>query len=420
MTIIDLPRHHDRLLASTIAAGCLLITASGCSSTTASTPTTPTTPSPPTTVAMSTVPTAVDPPTTVVVTTPAPTSSPSTTPETDVARAAMLSDVLEAHLAAGEFVGARMAIRDSSGAITQATAGTTSLDPDSAAVDPDVPWNIGSVTKTFVAVVVLQLAEEGRLDLDVGIEAYLPDLPDAARITPRQLLQHTTGLGEYDDQPAVLDDLRRAWTPAELIAVAEAAGRVDEPGLAYHYANTNYIVLGEIVAQVTGHSWSDEVRTRIIEPLALSHTDVITDQQPVGYTIADDGSFIDSTDVADPSVGGAAGALLSTERDLLRFVTALADGTLLSADSLAAMQTFVPGEDYSQFGVEHGYGLGLEQYRNDAITVVGHLGTGAAQSAFVGWDTRTRSAIAVMTNTAVGGPQGVMAIEALTADAALR
>ena len=78
--------------------------------------------------------------------------------------------------------------------------------------DLDVPWNIGSATKTFVAVVVLQLAEEGRLDLDAGIDRFLPELPGAERITPRQLLQHTSGLGEYKDQPAVLNDPTRAWT----------------------------------------------------------------------------------------------------------------------------------------------------------------------------------------------------------------
>ena len=114
-------------------------------------------------------------------------------------------------------------------------------------------WNIGSVTKTFVAVVVLQLAEEGRIDLDAGIDGFLPDLAGADRITPRQLLQHTSGLGEYVDQPAVLADAQREWTPAELIAVAEAAGRVGEPGGPHHYSNTNYIVLGEIIEQVTGH-----------------------------------------------------------------------------------------------------------------------------------------------------------------------
>jgi D-alanyl-D-alanine carboxypeptidase len=327
---------------------------------------------------------------------------------------AELDRILQTHLAAHEFVGARIALRDPDGTITQAKAGTQSTDPASPPVDLDVPWNIGSATKTFVAVVVLQLAEEGRLDLDAGIDRYLPELPGAERITPRQLLQHTSGMGEYKDQPAVLNDPTRAWTPAELIAVAEAGGRIGEPGGPHHYTNTNYIVLGQIIEQVTGHPWADEVRTRIVEPLGLTSTSEITTERPVGYTIVD-GAFVDSTHSADPSIGGAAGALQSTGRDLLLFATALADGTLLAPDSMAAMSTFVPAEDYSQFGIAHGYGLGLEEYALDTITVYGHMGTGEAQSAYVGYDPEHGTAVAVGMNTAVPGPQALMAVEALMA-----
>ena len=240
-----------------------------------------------------------------------------------------VANILELHHAAGDFVGARVALCDGDGTVIEVTAGTTSVDPGSGPVDRDVPWNIGSVTKTFVAVVVLQLAEEGRLDLDAGIDAFLPDLPDAERITPRQLLQHTSGLGEYLDQPAVRNDLQRQWTPAELIAVAEAAGRVGEPGGPYRYSNTNYVVLGEIIEQVTGNSWDAEVATRIAEPLGMTHTSNITDERPPGHIVVD-GSFVDATFIAHPSVGGAAGSLQSTGRDLLVFATALDEGTLLT------------------------------------------------------------------------------------------
>jgi D-alanyl-D-alanine carboxypeptidase len=339
-------------------------------------------------------------------------SAPPTTSEAGAARRALLSDILALHHAAGEFVGARIALRNRDGAVTEVTAGTTAVDPASRPVDPDVAWNIGSVTKTLVAVVVLHLAQEGRIDLDAGIDRFVPDRPGADRITPRQLLQHTSGLGEYITQPALQANMQRAWTPSELIAVAEAAGRVGEPGGPHHYSNANYVVLGEIIKQVTGHSWADEVRTRIVEPLGLTHTSEITDERPVGYTLVN-GSFVDATFSANPSVGGAAGALQSTDGDLLRFATALADDTLLSPASQTAMQTFVPGEDYSQFGIHHGYGLGLEQYANDAITVNGHMGTCEAQSAYVGYDTEHGTAVAVMTNTALPGPQAIMAVETL-------
>jgi D-alanyl-D-alanine carboxypeptidase len=329
-------------------------------------------------------------------------------------RQAELDRILQTHLAAREFVGARIALRDRDGTITQARAGTQTTDPASPPVDLDAPWNIGSATKSFVAVVVLQLAEEGRLDLDAGIDRFFPELPGADRITPRQLLQHTSGLGEYKDQPAVLNDPARAWTPAELIAVAEAGGRIGEPGGPHHYTNTNYIVLGEIIEQVTGHPWADEVRTRIAEPLGMTGTSEIGSTGAVGYTIVD-GSFVDSTNAADASIGGAAGALQSTGPDLLLFATALADGALLNADSMAAMARFLPAEDYSQFGIAHGYGLGLEEYAGDVITIYGHMGTGEAQSAYVGYDPEHGTAVAVGTNTAIPGPQALMGYEALLA-----
>jgi len=289
------------------------------------------------------------------------------------------------------------------------------VDPASGSVDPDAAWNVGSVTKTFVAVVVLQLAEEGRIDLDAGIDTYVPDLlAGADRITPRQLLQHTSGLGEYLDQPPVVADRQRQWTPSELIAVAEAAGRVGEPGGPHHYSNANYIVLGEIIQQVTGNSWAEEVQSRIVEPLGMTNTSAIEDETPVGYQVID-GAFVDTTNTAHPSVGGAGGSMQSTGHDVLLLVAALIDGSLLSTDSLTAMHAFVPGDDLSQYGIIHGYGLGLEQYASDDITVIGHMGTGEAQSAFIGYDADNDTAVAVQTNTATAGPQAFMAIETLIA-----
>jgi D-alanyl-D-alanine carboxypeptidase len=232
------------------------------------------------------------------------TSSAPTTTSNVTARHALLAGILQSHHNAGEFPGSRIALRDRDGTITEATAGTRKVGPASGPVDTEVAWGIGSVTKMFVAVVVLQLAQEGRLDLDAGIDRYLPNLAGADRITPRQLLQHTSGLGEYNDKPAVLNDAQRAWTPSELIAVAEAAGRVGKPGGPYHYANTNYIAIGEIIRRVTARSWIDEVR-RIIGPLGLTRTGVFTAESEPGYTLVN-GSFVDATRSLNPSIGGAA------------------------------------------------------------------------------------------------------------------
>ena len=325
-----------------------------------------------------------------------------------------MTNILELHRANQDFVGAVLSMRMADGTTVTVTSGTKELSGDSGDVDASIPWGIGSVTKTFVAVVVLQLAEEGAIDLDAGIDGFLPDLAGADQITPRQLLQHTSGLGEYLDQPAVMTDAQREWTPAELIAVAEAAGRAGEPGGPHHYSNTNYVVLGEIIEQATGNSWTDEVRTRIVEPLDLHSTGLGAVHGAPGYGV-EDGTFVDYTDRWHPSVGGAAGGLQSTTSDLLVFTEALAAGRLLSADSQAQMTTVIPGDDLSAFGVVHEYGLGLEKYSNEQLTVLGHLGSGAAHSAFIGFDPQSGTTVVVTMNSDNAGPQAVMAFEALAA-----
>ena len=341
------------------------------------------------------------------------TSSPTGPRRADPELERTLRGIIEAHRADQEFVGAVLALRKADGTTATVTSGTKELD-GSEAVDPDVPWGVGSATKIFVAVVVLQLADEGRIDLDAGIDPYLPGLPGAERITPRQLLQHTSGLSDYLDLPAVQTDAKREWSPSELIAAAEAAGRAGEPGGPYRYSNTNYLVLGEIIEQVSKNSWPDELSKRIFEPLHMRSTGLGTVNAAPGYGIAD-GAFVDYTDRWHPSVGGAAGGLQSTASDLLTFAEALASGRLLSKRAQAEMTTFVPGDDLSDRGVVHEYGLGLEKYATPDVTAYGHLGNGAAHSDFIGFDPTTRTAVVATMNTANPGPQIVMAIEALTA-----
>jgi D-alanyl-D-alanine carboxypeptidase len=166
---------------------------------------------------------------------------------------------------------------------------------------------------------------------------------------------------------------------------------------------------------VTGRSVADEVRTRIVEPLGLSHTSFVNGDEAPGYTVVD-GAFV-VPPPWDTSLGGAAGAMQSTDHDLLVFTKALMDGTLLSPESQAAMRAFVPGTDYSNFGIAHGYGLGLEEFSSDAITVIGHMGSGHAQSAFIGYDLNRGTAVVVTMNVETPGPQAFMAMEALTAAA---
>jgi D-alanyl-D-alanine carboxypeptidase len=324
--------------------------------------------------------------------------------------------ILEQHQAQREFPGAVMALHDPALGSALVTTGTTRPDAASAPVDTNVPWVIGSATKMFVAVVVLQLAEEGKLDLDASIEPYFPDLPRAADITPRELLQHTSGLNEYNDLPVVLADAQRFWSAQEIVAVAVARGPVAEPGAGHYYANTNYILLGELIEQLTGHPWYAEVRERILKPLGMPHTDYVGEAHALrtgpGFSI-EDGQFVETTTSMDASLGGAAGAMQSTAPDLLRFARALEDGTLLDARRQTEMRSFVPAEPRGYVG--HEYGLGFEKYVVRDVTLYGHAGTAPAHASFVGFDADTGLAVAVTINSSEPAPAPTMALEIIAA-----
>lgn len=342
------------------------------------------------------------------------TSAPARHPAASSPSEIQAKRILDRHRAQNEFPGARLALREPSGVSFIVTAGTTGAGPRAAPVDTSTPWIIGSTTKTFLAVVVLQLAQEGKLDLDATIESWVSDMPAASRVTTRQLLQHTSGVAEYLHSEAVQSDSRREWRARDLIAVAVMQGPVAEPGAGYHYSNTNYLLLGEIVEKVTSRPWYLEVRNRILEPLGLRHTGYAGERSApplgAGYIIVD-GTFVHATDRWHPSIGGAAGAMYSTADDLLAFTLALFEGDLLDAKHAAEMRTFVPGTDQGSVG--HAYGLGLERYTVNDLTVLGHMGTGSAHSSFIGYDPMSRAAVAVQINAANPGPAAIMAAEAL-------
>jgi D-alanyl-D-alanine carboxypeptidase len=322
--------------------------------------------------------------------------------------------ILDRHRARREFPGAVLALRDPSGASFTVTSGVADATRSGAPIDASTPWIIGSATKTFVAVVVLQLAQEGKLDLDATVERFFPELPAASRITTRQLLQHTSGVGEYLHTAAVDGGARRAWSAPELIAVAVARGPVAEPGAGHRYSNTNYLLLGEIVEKVTSRPWYAEVRSRVIEPLGLRHTGYAGEPSApplgTGYVIAG-GKFVEAALRWHPSLGGAAGAMYSTAADLLAFTVALFEGDLLDAKRTAEMRTFIRGDDIGYVG--YAYGLGLEKYTANNLTVLGHMGVGSAHGSFIGYDPTSRAAVAVQINAANPGPAAIIAAEVL-------
>jgi D-alanyl-D-alanine carboxypeptidase len=222
-------------------------------------------------------------------------------------------------------------------------------------------FRVGSVTKTFVATVALQLAGEGTLALDDTVARWLPGLvPGGANITIRQLLNHTSGIGDYADDAFVkriFDDPDRVWAPSELLALGAKNGPVFAPGAGLAYSSTGYIALGLIIQAATGHPLSTELRQRIFMPLRLRSTSFdakprIAGPHAHGYTRYDGGRRPRDISVIRQSFAWAAGAIVSNTNDLARFYRTLLRGRLLRADLLAAMRTTVPA-------AEQGWGLGL-------------------------------------------------------------
>jgi D-alanyl-D-alanine carboxypeptidase len=225
--------------------------------------------------------------------------------------------------------------------------------PDSdAPLDPSAPFFIASLTKTFVAATVMQLAEEGLVDLSAPAADYVELWPAASQITLRQLLSHTSGLPSLANLDAseswerrIFADLNHRWTAAEALGIIAGDDLVFEPGSSYHYSNANFIVAGLVVEAVTGEPLADVLRSRLIEPLGLDDTYLhpadgsLDPRIPHGvYSDPEHGIFFDIREqplTAVISVLGAAGAMVSNPADVLDWFHALYGGTeVLSQDSV--------------------------------------------------------------------------------------
>ena len=263
---------------------------------------------------------------------------------------------------------------------------------------PNDRFRVGSVTKTFVATIVLELAAEKRLRLDDPAARWLPGLlPDGGRITIRDLLAHRSGLADVADDPAVLNGARSDWPPRRLVALVARRPRIGAPGGAFHYSSTNYLVLGLLVERVTGRSLAAELRRRIIAPLRLTDTAYrpgpLAARHVHGYRLASHQGVVDPAaaprdlELRSARWAGASGDLVSSARDLARFLAALLDGDLLPAPELRAMEAVSPR-----------YGLGLAVYPTRCGRAWGHTGN-LNGVLTIAWSTRDgRRQVVLMAN----------------------
>ncbi|WP_410605829.1 serine hydrolase domain-containing protein [Amycolatopsis sp. lyj-90] len=249
-------------------------------------------------------------------------------------------------------------------------AGTSSIDRQ-IPVPRDGYVRAASSTKPFVSVVVLQLVAEGRVDLDTSIERYLPGVVrgkgiDANAITVRHLLQHTSGIPDYEPHVGLrkFEDIQhKFFQPHDLLAIAFEHPADFAPGTSWNYSNTNYVIAGLMIERLTGRPVQEQLKQRVIDRIGLQKTywppagdQTIRMPHAQGYVIGDavTRKVIDATEM-DPSWGWAAGQLNSTPGDLAKFARSLVDGELLPPAQLAEMRRTV---DAPLFPGSR-YGLGL-------------------------------------------------------------
>jgi D-alanyl-D-alanine carboxypeptidase len=268
---------------------------------------------------------------------------------------------------------------------------------------PETPYFLGSISKTYTAVAVLRLAEEGRLSLDDTVDRFLPSFPEGSKITVRHLLAHTSGLKDFysylyyrTDRVEMIELVTKEWSKEELLDLAGRFGRWFDPGTDWSYSSTNYYLLGVIVERASGASLPEAYRRYIYEPLGIDETWLAWHEEvrtplpvPTGYLgpVAEwkhsemFGELGATTALDRSPVEWGAGGLVAPAEDALRFLRGLVGGKLLGPASLQAMTRFrstpplgTPDPNATPPARSDGYGLGLVEMERAGVTLLGHGG----------------------------------------------
>lgn len=305
--------------------------------------------------------------------------------------------------------GISVAIRTADGRMWVGTSGARELSPRRPVTAATV-FSIASITKTFVTAVVLQLVDEGKLSLDDRLSAFVPDFPRAKRITIRMLLQHRSGIQNYFETArygrAAFRDPDRSWTTEQILRFVGAP--YCHPGRCFHYSNTNFVLLGEVVERVTGQPVSAVIRERLLDPLGLTRTSYQPDERTPsnaahGHLWGGGSTFYDQTEggrwlphLSAATIAGASGAMVSNASDLARWMMALyGSGLVLPEDLREAMMDFRPKDKY---------GLGTRMRIFEGRRGFGHGGSLRGYEDQVWYFPREGISIALLSNRGLYNP----------------
>ena len=277
---------------------------------------------------------------------------------------------------------------------------------------PDTQYRIGSITKTFTAVCVLQLRDAGALSLDDPLTRFIPEGAHAP--TLGRMLTHASGLQR--EPPGEIWETMKSPSREELVAATAEAEAVLTPGSWWHYSNLAFALLGEVVARIDGTTWEEALQQRVLDPLGLARTTAVAaNPTAVGYFVE---PYSDAVQVErDPDFGGAGalGKLWSTTRDLARWGAFLAagDDRVLASSTLEEMAHVRAMVDHERWALAWGTGLAL--YRSGEHLFVGHGGAMPGHLAGLVVNRKTGIGAAVLTNTGAGATPEKLALDLATA-----
>jgi len=290
-------------------------------------------------------------------------------------------------------------------------------------VTSDTAFALASVSKTFIAALVMALVQDGRVGLEASAADYLPALDLDPAITVRQLLDHTSGLRDFFYHRRIDADLLKArdrrWD--ETTSLRYVGKPYFKPGRGWHYSNTNYLVLGLLAERVGGASLAEQLRARFFEPLGLTHTYYQPTESPRGpvahgyrygststktgpIDLSDGSDIVPFTSVVTAAAG--AGALAASANDLARWARALYGGNALAPTSVQAMVADVTRT--KAFKPSRAYGLGVVAEDIEGRATLGHSGRLLGSRSVMRWLPEEGIAIAVLTNQSRTDP-GIIA-----------
>ena len=340
-------------------------------------------------------------------------------PEPQLPRLQAYPDSLHRH---ARFPGATAAVALPDGRVLALAVGQADT-ADRTAMQPGDLMLSGSVGKTYVAAVALQLVAEGRLGLDMaistwlGAEPWFGRLPNGPRVRVRHLMNHTSGIVRYEFKEEFTRDLTanpdKVWTPAERLAYVLDDVPAFNPGEGWDYSDTNYIILGMIIERVTGRPLNEEIRRRLLEPYGLRETVPAVSQtipglvqgyagpgNPFGGT---DAMIVNGRMVINPQLEWAGGGYASTAADLVRWAKLLYEGT---AVPLNWRDTMLAGVPAPMLGGSATYGLGVIIRPGPLGVIWGHSGFFPGYLTEMRYFPEHRIAVAFQMNTSAQGALG--------------